>query len=288
MNVSYGLYPIGEQYLYDVLERKLEKRSEKGWVADYIGRFLIRYKRCEPKPRKVQIVFDPENVEYKTEKSDYTQGLEDYIESAGWVKACDYYKQKVYYNDDLNAVPIDTDDRMKLESIKDSMVGLGFLTLVTIIFIAFFGLMFGGGFIKAIDHISFRGAVLIAAILYFPMFFMVDYCMYSLWLEKSEKNLQAGLGLASTKPSHIASIIMTILLFVIAGLIIVANSITNPTTSMLKELLGFLSFFVIISVGRRVGVTMKDRKAGSAMTYVTMVVLMVILKLLLDVVVNGL
>ena len=56
MNVSYGLYPVGEPYLYDVLERKLEKRSEKGWMADYVGVFFIKYKKCEPKRRKVQIV----------------------------------------------------------------------------------------------------------------------------------------------------------------------------------------------------------------------------------------
>ena len=62
MNTSYGLYPIGEPYLYDVLERKLEKRSEKGWMADYVGVFFIKYKKCEPKRRKVQIVYDPDNV----------------------------------------------------------------------------------------------------------------------------------------------------------------------------------------------------------------------------------
>ena len=84
MNTSYGLYPIGEPYLYDVLERKLEKRSEKGWMADYVGVFFIKYKKCEPKHRKVQIVYDPDNVEYQTEKSEYSEGLEYYIEDAGY------------------------------------------------------------------------------------------------------------------------------------------------------------------------------------------------------------
>ena len=144
MNTSYGLYPVGEPYLYDVLERKLEKRSEKGWMADYVGVFFIKYKKCEPKRRKVQIVYDPDNVEYQTEKSEYSQGLEYYIEDAGWMKACDYFKQKIYYNDDPDAVPIETDDRVKLETIKESMVGLGLITYWTLGFMFLFGLMFGG------------------------------------------------------------------------------------------------------------------------------------------------
>ena len=52
MNVSYGIYPIGEQYFFDVLERKLEKRSLKGWKADYIGTVLSDTKNVSPNREK--------------------------------------------------------------------------------------------------------------------------------------------------------------------------------------------------------------------------------------------
>ena len=286
MNVNYGLYPIGEPYLYDVLERKLEKRSEKGWMADYIGAFLIRYKNCEPKRRKVQIVYDPENMEYETEKSDYTLGLEEYISSAGWVKACDYFKQKIYYNDDPDAVPIDTDDRVRLETIKESMVGWGFLTLVVIVCTAFFVLMFGDGLLAAIDRVTIRTILYAAVFLALPVYMIVSYVMYSIWLEKCEKNLEAGIGLASTEHSHIASIIMVISITILAGLLIVSNVSSDPNTPALRQILNFFSFFIIVSVGRRVGVVMKERKAGTAVTIAVMCIAFLILKFLFDLIIG--
>ena len=282
MNTSYGLYPIGEPYLYDVLERKLEKRSEKGWIADYVGVFFITYKKCEPKYRKVQIVYDPDNVEYQTEKSEYSEGLEYYIEDAGWVKACDYFKQKIYYNDDPDAVPIETDEREKLESIKESMVGLGLITYWTLGFMFLFGLMFGGGLIRAIDHITLSGVVFAAAILCWPLYLLVSYIMYSLWEDKSVKNLELGLGLASTEPSHIASIVMVILVSAIMVLMIVSNLSGDSSVSLLKQLLSFISLFLIMSVGRRVGVALKDRKAGIIVTYIIMAAVFFVLKAFID------
>lgn len=282
MNTSYGLYPIGEPYLYDVLERKLEKRSEKGWMADYVGVFFIKYKKCEPKRRKVQIVYDPDNVEYQTEKSKYSRGLEYYIEDAGWLKACDYFKQKIYYNDDPDAVPIETDDRVKLETIKESMVGLGFLTFVVIVCTAFFLLMFGDGLLAAIDHITFRTVLYASMFLALPVYMIVSYVMYSIWLEKCEKNLEAGLGLASTESSHIASIIMLVSITALAVLLVVSNVNVNPDTPALRQVMSFLSFFIIVSAGRRVGVIMKERKAGTAVTIAVMCIAFLILKVLFD------
>ena len=256
-------------------------------MADYVGVFLIRYKQCEPKPRKVQIVYDPDNLEYKAEKSEYSQGLEDYIEYAGWVKACDYFKQKIYYNDDPDAVPVYTDDREKLESIKESMVGLGFLTYVTIIFMVLFGLLFGDGLIRAVDHISFFGAVFLASILFWPLYMLVSYVMYSIWKDKSVENLEAGLGLASTEPSHVASIIMVVLAIILAVMMIIATTMNAGSPVILaKEILSFVSLFIIMSVGRRVGVALKDRNSGTIVTYVTMAVVFFLMRALIDSVID--
>jgi hypothetical protein len=249
-------------------------------MADYVGVFFIKYKKCEPKHRKVQIVYDPDNVEYQTEKSEYSQGLEYYIEDAGWMKACDYFKQKIYYNDDPDAVPIETDDRVKLETIKESMVGLGFLTFVVIACTAFFLLMFGNGLLTAIGHITFRTVIYAAIFLALPMYLIVSYIMYSIWLEKCEKNLQLGLGLASAEPSHIASIIMIVSVTILMGLLIASNANADPNIPALRQVLSFLSFFIIASVGRRVGVIMKEQKEGTAVTIVVMCIVFLILSVL--------
>ena len=106
--------------------------------------------------------------------------------------------------------------------------------------------------------------------------------MYSIWKDKSVKNLESGLGLASTEPSHIASIVMVILVSVIMVLMIVSNLSGDSSVSLLKQLLSFISLFLIMSVGRRVGVALKDRKAGTIATYIIMVAVFFVLKAFID------
>ena len=280
MNRSYGIYPIGEHYLFDVLQRKLEKRSEKGWMADYIGVFFIKYKKCEPKKRKVQIVYDPENMEYWRNDSEYTQGLEEYVESAGWVKACDYFKQKIYYNDDPDAVPIDTDERVRFENIKESMTAFSLVTFIAIIGLLFFGLMFGDGIHW--ENFPLHGVPAIFIILVIPVTLVVDYIMYALWLRKCDKNLEAGLGLASTEPSHIVSIIVLILLLACAAGMFIYSLNTGAQAFEIKGIIKCFGFLIVLGLARKAGASLKERKTSSWITFGVMLVLLYVLDQLID------
>ena len=144
------------------------------------------------------------------------------------------------------------------------------------------GLCLGGGLIRAIDHITLSGVVFAAAILCWPLYLLVSYIMYSIWKDNSVKNLELGLGLASTEPSHIASIVMVILVSAIMVLMIVSNLSGDSSVSLLKQLLSFISLFLIMSVGRRVGVALKDRKAVTIATYIIMVAVFFVLKAFID------
>ena len=280
MNRSYGIYPIGERYLFDVLQRKLEKRSEKGWMADYIGVFFIRYKKCEPKKRKVQIVYDPENMEYWRNDSEYTKGLEDYVGSAGWVKACDYFKQKIYYNEDPDAVPIDTDERVRFESIKESMTAFSLVTFIAIIGLLFLGLMFGDGIHW--ENFPLHGAPAIFVILVIPVTLVVDYIMYALWLRKCEKNLEAGLGLASTEPSHIVSIVMLIVMLAFAAGMFVYSLNTGAQAIEIKGIIKCFGFLIVLGLARKAGASLKERKTSSWITFGVMFVILYALDYLID------
>ena len=51
---------------------------------------------------------------------------------------------------------------------------------------------------------------------------------------------------------------------------------------MKNKLLSFISLFLIMSVGRRVGVALKDRKAGTIATYIIMAAVFFVLKAFID------
>ena len=57
---------------------------------------------------------------------------------------------------------------------------------------------------------------------------------------------------------------------------------------MKNKLLSFISLFLIMSVGQRVGVALKDRKAGTIATYIIMVAVFFVLKAFIDMCIGAL
>ena len=258
MNRKYGI-GITSPYCFQTLEHRLRKESEKGWMMDKMGIMLARFKRCEPRKRAVQVVFDPDALEYGTDPTPYSQGLEDLIGSTGWYKTCDYFKQKIYYNDDPDAVPIETDDRLKLETIKDAMLPTSFLTVVIVFFFVLsmglhgdliFAIMTAsGGLSRAI------GPLCIALV---PLYLLTAYIHYNIWLTRSEKSIEVGGGLADDKGAAVidrvfyaAALILLILLVIEA--IISADGFAEEIQAIIRS----ISPFVIVFVGRNLGLTVK-------------------------------
>lgn len=287
MKYKYGM-GITSPYCFQTLERRLEKQSEKGWMMDKMGVFLMRFRSCEPMKRAVQVVFDPDASEYGTDTSPYSQGLEEYIGSTGWYKACDYFKQKVYYNDDPDAVPIETDDKLKLQKIKEAMLPSNVLTFVILFFSALsLGLhgdmllgIFGGqgGFSVS------AGAICIALI---PLYFLATYIRYSIWAARSEKNIEAGGGLADDKGALIIDMVFIVSALVLLVIYIISSfSRAENSDIAIQALIRFVTFFVIVYVGRNLGLAVKKRlkegnKAGKSwIVYLVMFVVILALCIL--------
>ncbi len=273
MNRKYGL-GISSPYCFRTLERKLKKESERGWMIDKIGILFTRYKSCEPKKRGVQIIFDAEASEYGVEKSPYSQGLEEYIDSSGWVKACDYFKQKVYYNEDPDAVPIETDEKIKLETIKDSMSVTTFIAVVTIFAFVLLAALFGDGFsgvFSSPGNLDIKVALLLLAMI--PLYFLASCIRFQLWVKKSERNLEAGEGLADDTGALIIDwvfIVTAVILFII--FVISTFSAPGGSGEGIKAIIKFVTFFIIVAIGRDAALFVRDKLRESGKTESTWIV----------------
>lgn len=124
MNVKYELN-LDVPYCFRRTEKHIERRLSEGWMPERFGTFLTKYRRCEPKDCKVETVFDPDGSIFQPEPGEYGQGLEDYIENAGWHKLLDNNK-KIFYTENPDALPLETDNMLKLEGIRESMIGVNF------------------------------------------------------------------------------------------------------------------------------------------------------------------
>ena len=108
-----------EPYDTQAAEQKLEAMARKGWVLDKIGVYSWRYKRTELQEVKVSILYLPTDLWEPTDER--SQMLEELCAHDGWVLRAASGQMQVYYNDDPQARPLETDALPQAEAIHKAM-----------------------------------------------------------------------------------------------------------------------------------------------------------------------
>lgn len=108
-------------YDHTGIERHLTRMAEKGWLIEKLG-WLWRYRRIEPRTLRFSVVYYPESSEFDPAKPDEGElTFWDYCAQAGWVKAANRAQMNVFYHENVNAVPIETDAAMQVETLHRAM-----------------------------------------------------------------------------------------------------------------------------------------------------------------------
>ncbi len=104
---------------YHGLELYLEEMASKGWMLEEIYPCdIFKFKKCEPKNLKFTLDTPPiysDNIDIYLEK--YNKTMQEYIDmckSSGWEHLINNSKYQIFYTDKLDAIPIQTDDSLKL------------------------------------------------------------------------------------------------------------------------------------------------------------------------------
>ena len=117
--------------LYGYLDRTaitahLSDMAAKGWMLEKIGGWSWRYRRTEPKKLRFSLTFFPAASQFDAVPSERLETYRDYCTAAGWVLAAESAQVQIFYSEDENAVPIETDPAVELANIQ-RCVKRGFL-----------------------------------------------------------------------------------------------------------------------------------------------------------------
>ena len=102
---------------YAGLAANMEKLARKGWLLDKIGRMGWRYRRIEPQNLKFAVAYFPPASTFDPEPSESELRFRDYCEEAGWKLAASNAQIQVFYNENPDAVPLETDAVLQVENI---------------------------------------------------------------------------------------------------------------------------------------------------------------------------
>lgn len=173
----------------DAIKEELESMALKGWKLKRMG---VRYEfeKIEPQRLTYTVDFFPKASVYDTQPSD---GTADYIEccrQAGWDLVAVHGTMHIFVSENEDAVPIHTDETIRLKSVEKSMLKTNWATwfAMPIILICDLALLFDfKSFVTS--NMNICTVIFCVGLL---MLFISDLFCFLYWSVKNQKRVKNG------------------------------------------------------------------------------------------------
>ena len=103
------------------IQDKLEEMAEQGWMVEKPGNFTWTFKRMEPQKLRFSVTYFPSASEFDPGPTENELTKLDFCAQDGWKLAVKWGVMQIFYNEDENAVPIETEPMAQVENVKKSM-----------------------------------------------------------------------------------------------------------------------------------------------------------------------
>ena len=99
------------------MERHLEKRAAQGWLLERMSNLGWYYRRIEPRQIHFTVTYYLRASQFDPEPTEEQQEFHDFCLQSGWKLAATSGQMQVFYNEEDDPVPIDTEPALELERI---------------------------------------------------------------------------------------------------------------------------------------------------------------------------
>lgn len=253
------------------IEKHLERMASEGWLLEKMSAFHWTYRRIEPKKIRFSVSYYATVTDFEPEPTEQQQAFNEFCEHSGWKLATQTVQMQVFYNENEDPVPIETDPALEVENIHRSVKKT---VLVTYFLMMFCGFILGASFISTLlgDPIHllsstiklFTGAWCIVAFAYS----LPELITYFVWRKKAKTMAEQGVFLETRGHRKLGfAIAVFMLVSVVLYLISLAN--TGLQFYMTTYVLIFLAGFPLVN-GVKSFLKKKKVKAGTnkALTFV--------------------
>ena len=257
------------------IEKHLEKMAEKGWLINKIDNFGWVYKKIEPKKLKFNVCYYPNASDFDPEPSNKQKDFYEFCEHAGWEIACQSAQMQIFYNENLQAVPIETDAQITVETIHSAakknflpsyFVLLGLGVLQEFIFVS--------RFLNEPIELFSNSTSILAGFLWFLIFilYLAEIIGYFRWYLKAQKLAEDGEFLPPKGKSKLKKIInYTILIFIIiwiSDMIFTQNNFIRYIV-----LLVFISMMLLFVIVNAIKQVLKKNKVKKTTNKIIIIIL---------------
>ena len=236
------------------IARHLTRMAEKGWLLEKISNFGWTYRRIAPKKLTFSVCYYPKASEFNPELTEEQKEFHDFCEHTGWVLAAASAQMQIFYNEQKNPIPIDTDPMLEIKTIhaaakKSYLPSCFVLLLVSILNGALFVSRLLGDFIGLLSS----AANLFTGITWLMMFLLctIELCGYFIWHSKAKRAAEQGVFSETPSHSRIQKIILGVVLigfvYWIATIVLAGDSLMK-TASLIMLLYIIAVLFLVNGV----------------------------------------
>lgn len=125
------------------IEKHLEEMAARGWMLAKADDNLWKYERREPMALHFAITYFPKATNIDPEPSEEQRTLWEYCERTGWKLAAQAAQMQIFYNEQADPVPLETDPVARVNNIHRAAkrilpIGQGIMFLIGLINFALF------------------------------------------------------------------------------------------------------------------------------------------------------
>lgn len=207
-------------YNHTGLEKHFSKMARKGWLIESISNYYWTYCRIEPKNIHFCVTYYAKASDFDPEPSPDQQNFHDFCAHTGWQLCCSWHQMQVFYNEQADPVPLETDPVLEVETLhkacKKNYLPGQFLLLVMGFLMG--GLFTGRIFADPIGLLS-NGSQILTGFSFFCMAVLAagELGAYYFWYFKARKAAQNGVYVDTP---NTAGLQWVVLVSVLAGLVL--------------------------------------------------------------------
>lgn len=183
----------------------LKDMAAKGWMLEKIGSGGWQYRWMEPKQLRFSIVYFPKASQFDPGPSAHLETFRDLCAEAGWILAADSGQIQVFYNEDPNAVPIETDASVQLTNLHKAMKNSFLRSYWTLLAFSLFEIVFSVWQLwqDPVGHLS-SPMNLVSNMSYFPLLLLVaaELARYYCWHRRAKTAAEAGAPLPELRSAR--------------------------------------------------------------------------------------
>ena len=246
-------FPLFRAMDSDAVARYLERMASNGLQLETAGLLLWKFRREKPDFLTYAVTYFPEAPPYGGPMTPAQQELAEFCAAAGWTYVTQWKRMQIYRTDLQDPVPLETDERQKLELVQSifrkhlapTLLILTVLFALTLFYFRLYSLFRAAFRTFPILPLGFACVVVLFLIV------ALELLIWWIWLRKARRQIALGgvcppsLFPVSRSLSAVVLLSMSVLLFLTTAATISNQQPSRGVRLPMTPILAAMSYFFV-------------------------------------------